>query len=432
MIKTWLLVLSGLHLPLCQTSKVIDISTPLYRQDFPILDREAYPNTPLVYLDTAASSHKPLVVLEAMQRYYLTSHSNVHRGAHALAKLATDQFENARDIIKQFIQARRREEIIFTKGATEAINIVALSWTQRLQPGDEIVLSVMEHHSNLVPWQLAAQRTGAVLKFVRLNGSMEFDLEHYYSLLSPKTKLVAVVHASNVLGTCNPIKEIARAAHAVGAKVLVDACQSAPHMEINVQDLDVDFMAVSGHKMCGPTGVGFLYGTYDELVTMPPVFGGGEMIQKVELQSSTYALPPSRFEAGTPPIAAVVGLAEACKYLQQIGLSTIFEYEHALGNHLYNRLAELDGLTLFGPPASSGRRTGLVAFSCAGRDSKDLAAALDKWGFAVRAGHFCTQPLHLVLGVPYSLRASVYFYNNKREVDAFIRALREEIQTKDS
>ena len=431
MVRAWLLAMCcNYYIHFTLSTKVVDISCPLHRQDFPILDRDAYPNIPLIYLDTAASSHKPLVVLEAMQSYYLTSHSNVHRGAHALAKLATDQFENARDVIQQFIRARRREEIIFTKGATEAINIVALSWTQRLQPGDEIVLSVMEHHSNLVPWQLAAQRTGAVLKFVQLNGSMEFDLEHYYSLLSSRTKLVAVVHASNVLGTCNPIAEITRAAHAVGAKVLVDACQSAPHMEIDVQAQDVDFIAVSGHKMCGPTGVGFLYGKYDELVTMPPVFGGGEMIQRVELQSSTYALPPSRFEAGTPPIAAVVGLAAACKYLQRIGLNTIFEYEHALGNYLYDRLAEMEGLTLFGPSACTGRRTGLVAFSCAGRDSKELASALDKRGFAVRAGHFCTQPLHSLLGVPYSLRASVYFYNSKSEVDAFISALSEEIRNK--
>ena len=421
------LLASWVCLSCISAMKLVDIKVPLHRDDFPILNREAYPNTPLIYLDTAASSQKPKVVLDTIQNYYLTSHSNVHRGAHALAKLATEQYEQARDTIQRFIHANRREEIIFTKGATEAINIVALSWTQRLQPGDEIILSVLEHHSNLVPWQLAAQRTGAVLKFVSLNASMEFDLDHYQSLLSHRTKLVAIVHASNVLGTSNPIREITERAHQVGAKVLVDACQSAPHMEIDVQALDVDFMAVSGHKMCGPTGVGFLYGKYDVLLSMPPVFGGGEMIQKVELQSSTYALPPSRFEAGTPPIADVVGLAAACRYLQEIGLSTIFDHEHALGDYLYERLAEIEGLTLYGPPASSDRRTGLVAFTCASFDSKDLAAVLDKKGFAVRAGHFCTQPLHAILGVPYSLRASVYFYNCKSEVDSFIHTLQEAI-----
>lgn len=236
------------------TASAVDISRPLHADDFPILQQEAYEGIPLTYLDTAASSHKPLAVLNAMQNYYLTSHSNVHRGAHALAKKATDLYESARERVQRFIHAARREEIIFTKGATEAINLVALSWTQRLQPGDEIILSVMEHHSNLVPWQLAAQRTGATLRFVRMNATQEYDLEHLQSLLNTKTKLVCVVHASNVLGTLNPIKEIIQLAHAHGAKVLVDACQSLPHIPVDVQELDIDFLAASGHKMCGPTG----------------------------------------------------------------------------------------------------------------------------------------------------------------------------------
>ena len=268
------------------------------KHDFPILSTEAYPGKPLIYLDSGASSQKPLQVLNAMQDYYLTSHSNVHRGAHSLAAKATEKYENGRVTVQRFINAARREEIVFTRGATEAINLIALSLSQQLQPGDEILLSEMEHHSNLVPWQMLAQRTGAVLKFVPLNATMEFDLDAFYSLISEKTKVVSVVHCSNVLGTCNPIKDIVRAAHEVGALVFLDACQSVPHMPVDVQDLGIDFLAASGHKMCGPTGIGFLYGKYDLLSTMPPAFGGGEMIDVVELQRSTYAPPPSRFEPG--------------------------------------------------------------------------------------------------------------------------------------
>jgi cysteine desulfurase / selenocysteine lyase len=276
------------------------ITDAIARDDFPILATDAYPGKKLVFLDSAASSQKPNYVLEAMDSYYKTSHANVHRGAHVLAAKATAQYEAARDKIRQFINAESYEEIVFTRGATEAINLVALSWSQRLKPGDEIILTEMEHHSNLVPWQMVAQRTGAVLKFVNMNSSMEFDLEHYYSLLTDRTKMVSIAHASNVLGTCNPVKEVISAAHAVGALVLLDACQSVPHMPVDVKELDVDFLAASGHKMCGPTGIGFLYGKKDLLNSMPPVMGGGEMIDRVELQSSTYAKSPSRFEAGTP------------------------------------------------------------------------------------------------------------------------------------
>ena len=276
------------------------ISDAICRDDFPILATEAYPGKKLVFLDSAASSQKPNYVLDAMDSYYKTSHANVHRGAHALAVKATEKYEAAREQIKTFVNAESHEEIIFTRGATEAINLVALSWSQNLKPGDEIILTEMEHHSNLVPWQMVAQRTGAVLKFVMMNSSMEFDLDHFYSLLTERTKMVAIAHASNVLGTCNPVKEVIKAAHSVGALVLLDACQSVPHMPVDVRELDVDFLAVSGHKMCGPTGIGFLYGKKDLLNSMPPVMGGGEMIDKVELQTSTYAKSPSRFEAGTP------------------------------------------------------------------------------------------------------------------------------------
>jgi cysteine desulfurase/selenocysteine lyase len=278
-----------------ESSKIPDA---MRREDFPILDTDAYPGKKLVYLDSAASSQKPNYVLDVLDDYYKSSHANVHRGAHALAAKATEKYEWARDQVKLFINAQHREEIIFTRGATEAINVIAMSWAQRLQPGDEIILSVMEHHSNLVPWQMVAQRTGAVLKFVGLTESMEFNFDEYMSLVSPKTKLVAISHASNVLGTCNPVKKIINVAHSMGAVVLLDACQSVPHMPVDVQDLDADFIAVSGHKMCGPTGIGFLYGKIDLLKSMPPVFGGGEMIDVVKLESSTYAQPPSRFEAG--------------------------------------------------------------------------------------------------------------------------------------
>lgn len=408
------------------------IANAIGREDFPILATEAYPGKKLVFLDSAASSQKPLYVLEAMDNYYKTSHANVHRGAHALAVKATEKYEGARESVRKFINAAGREEVIFTRGATDAINLVALSWTQRLQPGDEIILTVMEHHSNLVPWQMAAQRTGAVLKFVQMTSTMEFDLEHYYSLLSDRTKLVAVAHASNVLGTLNPVEQIITAAHAKGALVLIDACQSVPHMPVDVKALDVDFLAASGHKMCGPTGIGFLYGRKELLNAMPPVVGGGEMIDKVELFESTYALSPSRFEAGTPPIAEAVGLGAACEYLTALGMDRIYKHEVQLGKYLYEQLSTIPGLTLYGPPTTvSGTdhaRTGLVAFNCQTVHATDLSFFLDQEGVAVRTGHHCAQPLHALLGASGSIRASLYFYNDKTDVDTFIAKLKETIQ----
>ncbi len=375
------------------------------REDFQILDIEAYPGRRLIYLDSAASSQKPLGVLHAMDEYYRTSHSNVHRGAHSLAMKATTLYEDARTSVQKLINANSREEIIFTRGATEAINIVALSWTQRLLPGDEIIVSVMEHHSNLVPWQLAAQRTGAILRFVNLTSTHEFDIDHYRSILSRRTKLVATSHASNVLGTINPIEEIISEAHKVGAVVFLDACQSVPHMPVNVQKLNVDFIAASGHKMCGPTGIGFLYGKQDILKSMPPYFGGGEMIDNVELVSSTYAPPPSRFEAGTPPIAEAIGLGAACDYLMKIGMTNIFNHERNLGTYLYRQLKCIDGLTLYGPDAEESTRTGLVAFNHRSVHATDLSFFLDKEGVAIRSGHHCTQPLHSTLNAAGSARA---------------------------
>jgi cysteine desulfurase / selenocysteine lyase len=321
------------------------------REDFPILFSDIYEGKKLIFLDSAASSQKPKYVLEEMDSYYKTSHANVHRGAHALAVKATEKYEAARESVRKFVNAGGRSEIIFTRGATAAINLVAMSLSQTLKEGDEIILSVMEHHSNLVPWQMAAQRTGAVLKFVKLTDSMEFDLEHFYSLLSDRTKIVSIAHASNVLGTVNPVREVIKAAHEKGALVMLDACQSVPHMPIDVKELDVDFLAASGHKMCGPTGIGFLYGRKALLNSMPPVEGGGEMIDRVELHQSTYAQSPSRFEAGTPPIAEAVGLGAACEYLSKIGMRQVYEHEVALGKYLYEQLATIDDLILYGARA---------------------------------------------------------------------------------
>lgn len=423
----YLLVISIVWTVGCISSLKLD---SINRGDFPILLTEAYPGKPLVYLDSGASSQRPMVVLDAMSEYYKTSHSNVHRGAHALAVKATTAYENARVSVQKFINAEHREEIIFTRGATEAINLVAQSWGQHnIKAGDEIILTEMEHHSNLVPWQMLAQRTGGILKFVRMDPETQmFDLEHFRSLINPsRTKLVSVAHASNVLGYCSPVEDIIRLAHAAGAKVMLDACQSVPHMPIDVQALDVDFLAASSHKMCGPTGIGFLYGKTTILQSMPPVNGGGEMIDRVELQSSTYAMPPSRFEPGTPAIAEAVGLGAACDYLSSIGMARIAEHEAALGKYLYEQLEAVGGLTLYGPSTRQTTRTGLVAFNCPSVHATDLSFFLDQEGVAVRTGHHCTQPLHAALGASGSLRASLYFYNDARDVDLFVQTLKDTI-----
>lgn len=399
----------------------------IHREDFPLLQNiDAHPGKKLIFLDSAASSQKPTFVLNAMDQYYRTTHANVHRGAYSIASKATEMFENARVSVQTFINAANREEIIFTRGASEAINLVALSYGERLKPGDEIVLSVMEHHSNLVPWQMLAKRTGAILKFVQLTKDMTFDLDHYRSLLSPRTAIVAVAHASNVLGTINPVEEIIHAAKQYDAVVLLDACQSVPHMPIDVQKLNVDFLAASSHKMCGPTGIGFLYGKLSLLESMPPVFGGGEMIDVVKLQESTYAHPPARFEAGTPAIAEAVGLGAACEYLSSIGMQRIFEHEQQLGKYLYEQLSNIPDLSLYGPsPSSNLHRTGLVAFNSKSVHATDLSFFLDQEGVAVRTGHHCAQPLHEILGAAGSLRASLYFYNNQEDIDVFISKLKE-------
>ncbi len=399
------------------------------RHDFPILNQEVY-GKPLVYLDNAATSQKPTAVLKALQNYYEQDNSNVHRGAHALSARATEAYEGARDKLAAFVNARSRDEIVYTRNASEAVNLVAYAWGMNaLKPGDEIILTVMEHHSNLVPWQLVAQRTGAVLKHVQLTPTQEFDFEHYLSLLSPRTKLVSVVHVSNTLGCINPVKAIAVEAHKVGAKVLIDGCQSAPHMKIDVQDLDCDWFVASGHKMCAPTGIGFLYGKLDLLRAMPPFMGGGEMIQDVYLDYSTYADLPHKFEAGTPAIAEAIAIGAAVDYLTAIGMDRINAYEHEMTKYLFEQLATVPNLVIYGPkPAPDGSgRAALAAFTVEGLHANDLSTLMDQSGVAVRSGNHCTQPLHKILNVTATARASIYFYNTREEIDIFIASLKETI-----
>ena len=399
------------------------------RADFPILHQEVH-GKPLIYLDNAATSHKPKVVLDALRNYYEHDNANVHRGAHSLSARATDAYEGARNKVTRFINAASRQEIVFTRNASEAINLVAYSWgLNNLQPGDEIILSIMEHHSNIVPWHIIAQRTGVVFKYVKLTPTQEFDLEHFKSLISEKTKLVSVVHVSNTLGCINPVKEIIAIAHQYGAKVLVDACQSTPHMPLDVQAMDCDWLVASGHKMCAPTGIGFLYGKVDLLLGMPPFMGGGEMISEVFLDHSTYGDLPQKFEAGTPAIAEAIALGAAIDYLTGLGMEKIHAYEEELTAYLFKQLRGIPDLQFYGPqPTAEGKgRAGLASFNVAGINASDLATLLDQEGIAIRAGNHCTQPLHRVLGVPGTARASVYFYNTKEEIDAFVVALKETI-----
>ncbi|NET36351.1 MAG: SufS family cysteine desulfurase [Cyanothece sp. SIO1E1] len=400
------------------------------RSDFPILQQEVN-GKPLVYLDNAATSQKPLAVLQALRDYYEQYNSNVHRGVHTLSAQATDAYEATRDKLAAFINAASRQEIIYTRNATEAINLVAYTWgLNNLQPGDEIVLSVMEHHSNLVPWQIMAQKTGAVLKFVELTETQAFDLEQFRQLVSNKTKLVAVVHVSNTLGCVNPVQEIGAIAHQYGAKVLIDACQSVPHMPIDVQAIDCDWLVASGHKMCAPTGIGFLYGKLDVLRSMPPFLGGGEMIADVFLDHSTYADVPHKFEAGTPAIAEAIALGAAVDYLSTIGMEQIYAYETELTAYLFQQLNQIAEIQIYGPqPTAEGKgRAALAAFTAGSVHPHDLSTILDQAGVAIRAGHHCTQPLHRVISAQSTARASLYFYNTREEIDVFIAALKEAIE----
>lgn len=397
------------------------------RADFPLL-QQTVNDRPLVYLDNAATSQKPKLVLDTLQTYYQDYNSNVHRGAHTLSARATEAYEQARQKIAAFIGARSSQEIIYTRNASEAINLVAYSWgLSQLQPGDEIILTVMEHHSNLIPWQMIAEKTGAVLRFVHLTSSQEFDLDHFQTLLCDRTRLVSCVHVSNTLGCITPLEQVIPLAHDRGAKVLVDACQSIPHLAIDVQTLDCDWLVASSHKMCGPTGVGFLYGKLALLRSMPPFLGGGEMIADVYLDHSTYADVPHKFEAGTPAIAEAIALGAAVDYLQHIGMDKIHDYETELTRHLFQRLAEIPQVQTYGPSPHGHDRAALAAFTAGEVHPHDLSTILDQAGVAIRAGHHCTQPLHRHLKVQSTARASLYFYNTVQEIDIFIEALKEAV-----
>lgn len=390
------------------------------RADFPILQRLVN-GQPLVYLDNAATSQKPQQVLAAMAHYYTHSNANVHRGVHTLSTEATHAYETARQKIAAFIQAASPAEIIYTRNATEAINLVAYAWgLENLKAGDEVILSVMEHHSNLIPWQLIAQKTGCQLRFLEVTPTGELNLDQLRQYLgSGRVKLVSLVHVSNMLGCINPVADICALAHAYDAKVLIDACQSVPHMPMDVQGMDCDWLVFSGHKMCGPTGIGILYGKQDLLRGMPPFLGGGEMIADVFLDHATYADIPHKFEAGTPAIAQAVGLGAAVDYLTALGMENIHAYEQELVEQLYTGMVNLPGVTVFGPR----QRAGLVSFTLEGVHPHDVSTLFDQEGIAIRAGHHCTQPLHRHLGIQSSARASVYFYNTPAEVEQFLETL---------
>jgi len=385
------------------------------KKDFPILDQQVR-GRPLVYLDSAATSQKPLSVIQAIERFYTHDNANVHRAVHALAERATAAFEGARERLAHFIGAPEASSVIWTRGTTEAINLVAYAWARRvLKPGDEILLTEMEHHSNLVPWQMAAQDTGARLRFVPLRDDFTLDRARYHELLGERTKLVAMTWVSNVLGTINPVKEMIREAHTAGARVLLDAAQAVPHLPVNVRELDCDFLAFSGHKMLGPTGIGVLYGRAEILEGMAPFHGGGEMILEVSPERSTYKASPHRFEAGTPPIAQAVGLAAAVDYLERLGMNEVFNHEYELATYARKVLEGLGGV---GVQAPSEIRGGATSFMVEGMHPHDLATILDREGIAIRAGHHCAQPLMRRLGVPATARASFHVYNSKEDVDA--------------
>jgi cysteine desulfurase / selenocysteine lyase len=387
------------------------------RKDFPVLDQQVNGH-PLVYLDNAASSQMPRQVADRLDHYHRFEHSNVHRGIHTLSQRATDAFEAARSKVQRFINAASEDEIVYTTGTTDSINLVANSYgVENFSEGDEIILSEMEHHANIVPWQMAAEKTGAVIKVIPVTDSGDLDMEAFKQLLSPKTKMVAVIHVSNALGTVNPVKEITDLAHEAGAVVLIDGAQAVPHQIVDVKEIGVDFYAFSAHKLCGPTGFGILYGRKNLLDAMPPYRGGGDMIDKVTFEKTTYNVAPFKFEAGTPPIAAAVGFSEAIDYLENIGMDAIERRETELVYYLTERLSGVEGLKFIG---ESENRACLVSFVFDHIHASDVGTLLDKQGIAVRTGHHCAQPILRRFGVPATTRASLAFYNTKQDIDRLI------------
>ena len=396
------------------------LDTEAIRADFPII-KETVHGKPLIYLDNAATSQKPRVVLEAMTDYYERTNSNIHRGVHTLSQRATETYEDARAKIQHFIGARESREVIFVRGATEAINLVAHSYGRsRVRSGDEIVISMMEHHSNIVPWQLLCEQTGARLRIIPINDDGELLLDEYEKLLGPRTKMVSVVHVSNALGTLNPIEKIIRLAHNRSIPVLVDGAQAVPHLPIDVQALDCDFYVFSGHKMYGPTGVGVLYGKAALLEKMPPYQGGGDMIASVSFEKTTYNALPYKFEAGTPNIAGVIGLGTAVEYLTSIGLENILDYENDLLAYATTALSMISGMNLIG---TAKEKAGVLSFTLDQIHPHDIGTILDRDGIAIRSGHHCAQPLMKRLGVPATARASFAFYNTRAEIDALAIAI---------
>ncbi|HEX4652725.1 MAG TPA: cysteine desulfurase [Candidatus Udaeobacter sp.] len=406
----------------CRVHKIVSshVDWAALREDFPILHERAHGH-PLIYFDSAATSQKPRPVLDAVRKFYEHDNANVHRGLHTLSSRATEAYERARQRVADYIGAASADEIIFTRGTTESINLVAQAWGGRfVQPGNVILLTEMEHHSNLVPWQLLAQRTGARLRFVPVRDDGTLALEELSALLTPEVKLFAFTHISNSLGTINPVAELCDKARAVGAITVVDAAQSAGHMPVDLRELHCDFLAFSGHKMCAPTGIGVLYGRPELLNSMSPWQGGGEMIVSVTLEKSTFKKSPHRFEAGTPNIAGAVGLAAAIEYIEGIGRPAIFEHDSKLARHAADRLSELPGTRVFGPKEERGA---LVGFVMDAAHPHDLTTFADQHGLAMRGGHHCNQPLMRRFGVPGTTRASFYFYNTIEEIDRMIEIL---------
>ncbi len=390
------------------------------RKDFPILHRQVN-GKPLVYFDNGATSQKPQQVIDVINRYYQHENSNIHRGIHTLSQEATDAYEKARTTVQQFINAKHHHEVIFTSGTTGSINLVASSFGKKhLQAGDEIIISTMEHHSNIVPWQMICEEKGAILKVIPISDKGELLMDEFEKLLSSKTKLVSITHVSNTLGTINPVKEIIKLAKAVGAAILIDGAQAVPHTKVDVQALDCDFYAFSAHKMFGPTGVGILYGKEAILNDLPPYQGGGDMIKTVTFEKTTYNELPHKFEAGTPNIVGGLGLAAAIDYMNNIGIANIEAYEHELLSHATEKIKQIEGIRIIGEAAN---KASVLSFLVDGTHPSDIGMIIDKLGIAIRTGHHCTEPLMNRFDIPGTARASFAFYNTKEEIDVFIKAL---------
>ena len=400
-------------------TKTLDVAS--IRSDFPIIQRDVRPGVPLVYLDSAATSQKPLAVIQAMDEFYRKSNSNIHRGIHTLAEEATEMYEVARVKVADFINAPAPRQVVFTRNTTESINLVANTWGRSLKSGDVIILTEMEHHSNLVPWQMLAEERGIRLEFIPVGENGLLDLETYHQLLKLEPKLVAFTQMSNVLGTITPAAEIVRLAHDSGAVTLIDGAQSVPHLPVNVQELDVDFLAFSAHKMCGPSGIGVLYGKKELLNEMPPFLGGGDMIKRVHLRSYSTNELPYKFEAGTPAIAEAIGFGKAVDYISSLGMQAIAAHEHEIGAYAMERLEEIPGVRVYGPEASY--KGGVLSFTMEGIHPHDISQILDSYGIAIRAGHHCAMPLHEKYRIPASARASFYLYNTIEEVNHLADAI---------